>query len=590
MPAMSEAARRRWTGAAVLAGYSLISFLYLGILPLIRGGPQYVGFGYDPQIFIWSFAWWPHAILHGLNPFVTHVVWSPAGVNLTWATTVPGLSLLFAPLTLLFGPIFAFDVAAVLMPALAAWAGYLLCRYLTHALWPSLVGGYLFGFSSYLIAQTGGGHLNLGSVFLFPLVALVVLRFLDGELGRRGLVVRLGPLIALQILFSTEVAFTLSLALAGALVLCFAVVPVRRRAVVASVLPLAVAYLLAMALTSPLLYYALSDFQRGAFYAPGSLTADLLNFVIPTKITAIGGGLFSSISHRFTGNLSEQGAYIGLPALLIVCLFARDRWRSPVGRFLIGCLALAVIVALGANATVEGRKTIPLPWSLIQNEPVFDNVLTARFAVYAWLVVAVMVALWTARRRAGTLRWLLPLLAVLAIVPDPHAGGFATSYRVPAFFTEQRLPVVPRPGIDHRAVPDPRRELAFVASRERVPLQDGRGRHRSGDPRVVLPASRCDSDHGRRPPRRRPGGERAHVSRGQERGEHRRRRGGGQQLGRRPRPDRRASRRRRRLPLQPLELPAVLRGALSGGISRRCSSSRRAVCRRGPSASARSSE
>ena len=32
---------------------------------------------------MWSFEWWPHAIFHGLNPFVPHVIWAPDGANLT---------------------------------------------------------------------------------------------------------------------------------------------------------------------------------------------------------------------------------------------------------------------------------------------------------------------------------------------------------------------------------------------------------------------------------------------------------------------------------------------------------------------------
>jgi len=217
-PAVS---RSRWTAAAVFLGYGLVASLYFAVPTLVADGPHYVGYGYNPQIFIWSFAWWPHAILHGENPFVTHVVWAPDGVNTMWSTTVPGLALLFAPLTLLAGAVTSYDVAAVLAPALSAWTAFLLCRYLTRDLWASLVGGYLFGFSSFVLSEGGaGGNLNLSSAFLLPLAALVVLRFLNGELPPRGVVLRLGPLLALQFLISVEVAATLTLALGIGLVLC----------------------------------------------------------------------------------------------------------------------------------------------------------------------------------------------------------------------------------------------------------------------------------------------------------------------------------------------------------------------------------
>jgi hypothetical protein len=195
---------------AALAGYCAISFLYFGLRLVIEPGSQYLGRYDDPQILIWSFAWWPHAILHGQNPFVTHAIWPPGGVDLTWSNAIPALSLLFSPITLTAGPVASYNVAAVLMPALAAWTAFLLCRYLTRAFWPSLVGGYLFGFSSYIVVHEGV-QLQLVAVFAVPLVALIVLRYLDGDLGGRGLVVRLGPLIAFQLLTSTEFTFTLTL-------------------------------------------------------------------------------------------------------------------------------------------------------------------------------------------------------------------------------------------------------------------------------------------------------------------------------------------------------------------------------------------
>jgi hypothetical protein len=431
-----HALRGRRAGLVVFVAYALAGFLCLGLPLLVEQGPRYVGFGYDPQIFIWSFAWWPHAIAHGQNPFVTHAVWAPDGLNLTWATTVPGLALAFAPLTLAAGPIVSYDTAAILMPVFAAWTAFALCRYLTRAIWPSVVGGFLFGFSSYAIAQGGGGHLHMSSVFLLPLVVLVVLRFLDGRLAARGLALRLGPILALQLLLSTEVAFMLTVWLVVALALAALLVPVRRARIIASLPALAGAYAVGAVLASPFLYYVLAGFHSGGFNAPENFVADLLNFAVPTKDTLIGGGWAAGVSGRFPGNPSEQDAYLGLPALLLVAVFLWRRRGSPSGRFLAACLAFAVVATLGGLLSVDGHRPFELPWKLVQGLPGFDNVLTSRLSVYVALLAAVIVALWTAERRPGPLRWLVPALAVLAIVPDPAAGGFATRYDVPAFFTD----------------------------------------------------------------------------------------------------------------------------------------------------------
>ena len=104
-------------GGWALAAYLVLAFCFLGIRVAAHPERDVVGGLFtDPQIFVWSFAWWPHAILHGLNPFYTHQIWAPDGFNLAWATSVPGLAIAFAPLTLLFGPVLAYNVASIAMP------------------------------------------------------------------------------------------------------------------------------------------------------------------------------------------------------------------------------------------------------------------------------------------------------------------------------------------------------------------------------------------------------------------------------------------------------------------------------------------
>ena len=171
--------------------YLAVSFLAFGLRLLIEPGSQYIGSYDDPQITIWAFAWWPHALLHGQNPFVTHAVWPPVGVNLAWATSVPALSLAFAPLTLIAGAIASYNAAMVLLPALSAWAAFLLCRHLTAKWWPSLVGGYLYGFSSYILGHATG-HPQLTAAFVVPLLALVVLQHLEGATSSTSAGRRLG--------------------------------------------------------------------------------------------------------------------------------------------------------------------------------------------------------------------------------------------------------------------------------------------------------------------------------------------------------------------------------------------------------------
>jgi hypothetical protein len=425
------AGRGGWAFAAFLA----ISFLFLGI-PVVAHPERDVvgGLFTDPQIFVWSFAWWPHAVLHGVNPIYTHELWAPDGFNLAWATSVPGLAFAFAPLTLAFGPVLAYNAACVLMPALSAWTAFLLCRRVTRAAWPSLAGGYLFGFSTYILSGELT-HVFTAAVFLVPVAALLLLRFAGDELSGRGLALRFGLLLAAQMLLSTEILFTLTLAIVVSLVVAAILVPAARRTVPRVIAPLAGAYALAALLTAPFVYYLLTGF--GFSPPPGSFTwvADLLNLVVPTMAT-VGGWWGRHVAVHFPANDAERGTYLGLPVLVMVVLYAWQRLRTPGGRYLLALFLLAVVVSLGSWLTVDGRRLFILyPWTWVEARPVFRHVMPVRLMLFATLAAAVMVASWAASNaRPAWLRVALPALAAVVLLPNLSWSAWSRTPRVPALF------------------------------------------------------------------------------------------------------------------------------------------------------------
>jgi hypothetical protein len=430
--------RRLGANVAVLSGYAAISFLYFGLRLLPHPGRELVGGPRqrDPEIFIWSFAWWPHAIGHLVNPFFTRVIYAPTGIDLMWTTSVPGLALAFSPVTLLFGPDVSYNVAALLLPALAAWCANLLCRYLTGSSWASLVGGYLFGFSSYMLGHEVAGHLNLMGVFVLPLVALAIVRYVRGDLGGLGLAWRLGLLLALQLTISTEVLLTLTIMLALALLVGLAFLRDERRRLLASLGPIAAGYVLAGAVTAPFLYYLHQGYAPGTYADPLFFSADLANLVLPTRLIAIGGPSLAGTTAHLAGNLNEQDFYLGLPALAILVAFAFRARRSATARFLLAAFAVATVVALGPRLAVDGHRLVWFPWALVADKPLFNNILPARFALYAWLVVAVVVALWMSTGRSRVRTVALPLLAVVALVPALQRADFVQRPERWSFFSD----------------------------------------------------------------------------------------------------------------------------------------------------------
>jgi hypothetical protein len=423
------------SSGVALATYLLVAFAYLGIPVVAHPGRDVIGKGPDPSVLIWSLAWWPHAILHWQNPIFTHTIWAPVGLNLAWAPSVPGLALLTAPATLIAGPTFSYNLLAVSLPALAAWSAYRLCRYLTGSFWPSLAGGYVFGFSAYEFGQTEG-HMQVTAIFLVPLAALVVLRFIDGSFSRQRTALTLGVLLALQLSFSFEVALTLTVTLVGAILVGFAVVPTVRGRLRELVMPTIGAYAIAGVLASPLLTYFFLYFEPRGVNTPSAFPADLANLVVPTDLTWASWRWTDAIASRFLGNSAENGAYLGLPCVAVVVWWVWVKRHVSAARFLAIMLALGIVVELGFSLHVAGRAYLPLPWSIVGRLPALNSMLPVRYSMFVSLGAAVAVASWSASAAPRrVVRVALTTLAAAAIAPNVGGHFWHEDPARPSFFT-----------------------------------------------------------------------------------------------------------------------------------------------------------
>lgn len=453
-PASEDRPEKQWHPAIARPGvqallalllYALTSVLLFGIPVLGDIRHSYVGLGRpdlgtgftDPSVYMWALQWWPHALGHGLDPMQTLLVWAPAGVDLAWTTTVPGAAMLLWPITSWLGPVGAYNVLALLAPALAAWAAYLLCRHVTGALWASLIGGYLFGFSSYELAQMTA-HLNLALIFPVPLAVLLVLLRVEGRIGTAPFVLLLAVALGLQFSFSHEIAFTTTLfgGLAG--LLAFALAPRARKSLVKTAGWTALSYLTAAVLLAPFVV-ALAG---GSGFVPNDwhdkYVTDLANLVVPTRTALLSPPGVVEIADRFAAGLSEEGAYLG-PLLLVVLLFAARAWRTLAGRLLLGSLALIVLASLGPALRLAGTRTIPLPWALTTYIPLVRMALPGRFMLHAWLVLGVVVALWLAapslRPWARRGKWALASLCIAALLPNLSLPLWHARTDTPTFFS-----------------------------------------------------------------------------------------------------------------------------------------------------------
>jgi len=413
-----------WIALAVYSLLALEVFSSAWIDPAAR----WIGSPKDPQLFIWYLGWIPHQLSHGLNPLFTDYLSYPPGVNLMWNTSMIFPAVVLWPVTALFGPVVAYNLLITAGIALSAWCGFLAARRFVHGDLPCFLAGLLYGFSPGLIAQALG-HPHV-VVALFPPIAMLLG---DEILARR----RLHPAFAgalagvaavLQLLTGEELlAVTLVIAALGVAVLAL----MHRDKVRASLPHVAKAAASALVVSIVLAAYPLG-FQffgpqrvSGSVQGPDVYVSDLLAFFLPSNLI------------RFTGNVTENDAYVGLPLLALFAAGLVLGWRIPRIRW-IGLMTLIVaVLSLGPHLHVDGFVTpIWLPWSLVAGLPLMGSALPARLMDVGFLGIGIVVAYACARALTADRTWryataALLLLGVAIVSPLSYPSVAATA---PAFF------------------------------------------------------------------------------------------------------------------------------------------------------------
>jgi hypothetical protein len=397
----------------------------------------------DENVFEWFLAHGARWLTHGGNPLFSHQILQPEGANIIANTSILGLSVPLAPLTLTAGPHATFVTAVALCLAGTAYAWYhVLSRHLVGNRFAAFLGAAVCGFGPGMVAHAAG-QLDLIANFLVPFLVLATLRLAGpGRAVLRGLVV--GLLAAYQAMIAEEVLFMTAVTVFAFLVLY----AVQRPAFVRPLVPPFLRGLgVAVAVCGVLLAYPLWFQFFGPRHASG-LMPGAANWVTPvdwflaTPPSSIGGN--PTLGNKVT-SYSEYNEYFGWPVLAVVVLIALWRWRDPLVRALLGAGTVALLITLGPTVTY-GRHTLgPGPYRLLADLPLFDRLTPSRFGLAVMVVVGLLVARAAAEwsvfaanlPEARTVRVaglavlcvaLLPLVpAPLMTMPVPPVPAFVTS-------------------------------------------------------------------------------------------------------------------------------------------------------------------
>jgi hypothetical protein len=164
----------------------------------------------------------------------------------------------------------------------------------------------------------------------------------------------------------------------------------------------------------------------GNFQPPDVYVSDLLAFVLPPQFV------------HFTGNATENGAYVGVPLVLVFVAGLIAGWRRLWIRWT-GLMTIVVAaLSLGPHLHIDGNVIpIPLPWTVVALLPLIGSALPARLMAIAFLGIGLVVAGASRMALSAPRRWRIAtdallsagILAIIPALPYPSAPASA-----PAFF------------------------------------------------------------------------------------------------------------------------------------------------------------
>ena len=397
---------------------------------------------------VWFLAWLPHALLHLQNPFISHALFAGSGgVNLMVNTSEFAPALVLAPLTVLVGPVFAFNVGLVLAPVVSAWPMYVLVRRIVGRRWIATTTATMWAMSPYVLANLPSGRFHQTVQFIEPVVLLLALDLVQER--RRPVTVGFLAASAIVVQYFTGseqlamVAFEVGLGLVVAAVFFRSTLhAVARRALVAvgvagGVSVFFLAYPLWVEFFGP--RHTTGSPWGSIFELGNSLTSIVATprlFGRGDAVTGYVGGV---------GTVGETLAFLGWGVVATCLATILWQWNDRRVRALAIVGVITVVLELGTTVQVStvGVATLSwAPWRLFANLPVVEQLIPDRFAQMVAFAALLLVALgWRAltdllEPAAPRVRRSIVIVAVLAAtlpqilgapVPFPSSSSFSQS-------------------------------------------------------------------------------------------------------------------------------------------------------------------
>lgn len=147
----------------------------------------FYGEGGDPNMYIWFMDTVAQKVAHpSFHP--SNMIFYPQGINFMAGYEAPIMLVISTPIILLtHNPILAYNIVLLLAFILTCYVCYLLILYLTRSYFASLITGFSFGLSPYMMVR-GVQHIDLLLLFTVPWVVLCAFKFVDNP-NRRNIAI-----------------------------------------------------------------------------------------------------------------------------------------------------------------------------------------------------------------------------------------------------------------------------------------------------------------------------------------------------------------------------------------------------------------
>ncbi|MEU5094546.1 dolichyl-phosphate beta-glucosyltransferase [Streptomyces sp. NPDC020996] len=394
----------------------------------------------DQNQWEWFFAVTADNVAHLRNPLFTDLQGFPDGVNLMANTVMLGLSVPFAPLTLLAGPAVSLSVAMALGLAATAAAWYwLIVKRVVRRRAAAFTGAALAAFAPPMVSHANA-HPNFVILFMIPLIVDRALRLCAGtRVVRDGIV--LGLMAAYQVFLGEE---PLLLASIGMVLFAGAYGVARRDVTRAAWRPLLKGLGIGAAVCLPLVALPLAwQFAGPQSYQSvlhgdnaGNSPLALLSFA---ERSLIWGD--AARANALSLNPTEQNAFYGWPLVAVALAIVVRLWEQALVKALAFTAVAAAVLSLGPKFRIPMTDQVyPGPWALLAHKPLFESVIEGRVAMICAPVLGMLLALavdkLAATRSPGTqyIGLLGVCLALLPLIPAPLKAVDRAG--TPAFFTD----------------------------------------------------------------------------------------------------------------------------------------------------------